>query len=221
MVELSQRECEYLSWALKGKTAWETAVILGTSESTAHKMLQSATKKLGAPNKSIAARMALELGLIHMDGTWMEERARARIAAAMDMPPSNWCGHDSRTPEHDPCTWSSVTVTEEEARCIEFDHVATLEAKVPAAGIIENSRCGYTVWASRVMAGLAMMRWDWVAMASGVVLAVDPLCIHSNMFVLSGRSEFSHESKQKLLLACMVGQLDWQRKVAELFPSKD
>lgn len=61
---LTPREKECLRWALLGKSAWETGEILGISQHTVAKMLQTARAKLDAPNKQAAARYASMLGLL-------------------------------------------------------------------------------------------------------------------------------------------------------------
>jgi DNA-binding CsgD family transcriptional regulator len=61
---LSPREKECLLWALRGKSAWETATILGISEHTVVKIVRSAALKLEAPNKQAAAYKAMKLGLL-------------------------------------------------------------------------------------------------------------------------------------------------------------
>ncbi|MEM7520803.1 MAG: LuxR family transcriptional regulator [Pseudomonadota bacterium] len=63
-IELSEREKECLSWTLEGKTAGETATILGISTSTVNQHASSAAGKLGSLNKHHAAVQALRLKLI-------------------------------------------------------------------------------------------------------------------------------------------------------------
>ncbi|WBO23156.1 helix-turn-helix transcriptional regulator [Sphingomonas abietis] len=63
---LSSRERECLFWAMSGKTAWETSVILGISRRTVEFHLANAVKKLGAVNKHQAALMALNQGLFKL-----------------------------------------------------------------------------------------------------------------------------------------------------------
>lgn len=61
---LTPRELECLRWTFTGKTAWEVAHILGISEATAARHLNSATRKLDCVNKHQAVLKALRLGLI-------------------------------------------------------------------------------------------------------------------------------------------------------------
>lgn len=56
---LSARESECLLWAAKGKTIWETGVILGLSENTIREYLANAMKKLSANNKVEAVAKAV------------------------------------------------------------------------------------------------------------------------------------------------------------------
>lgn len=61
---ITGRELEVLQWTADGKTAWEVGAILGVSEHTVTKHLESAKNKLGCVNKRQAAIQALRLGLI-------------------------------------------------------------------------------------------------------------------------------------------------------------
>ena len=63
-IKLSDREVECLRWASFGKTAKETAVILGKSSRTIEFHLNKAMKKLGAVNKVQAAFLAIDQNLI-------------------------------------------------------------------------------------------------------------------------------------------------------------
>ena len=64
VVPLSPREAECLRWAADGKTSWETSVILSLSESTVESYLRTATRKLGAANRTQAVARALRRGII-------------------------------------------------------------------------------------------------------------------------------------------------------------
>lgn len=61
---LSEREIECLHWVSLGKTAWETATIMGRSQRTVEFHLINATRKLSASNKIHAAVIAVRKGLI-------------------------------------------------------------------------------------------------------------------------------------------------------------
>ncbi|WP_326525677.1 helix-turn-helix transcriptional regulator [Sphingomonas sp.] len=61
---LSDREGECLAWVSIGKTAWETAVILGISARTVEFHLHNATRKLGAVNKVHAVALAIRAGML-------------------------------------------------------------------------------------------------------------------------------------------------------------
>lgn len=63
-VSLSPRERECLLWVAEGKTAWETAVILGLSEHTVRCYLESARHKLGAANNTHAVNKASKANLL-------------------------------------------------------------------------------------------------------------------------------------------------------------
>lgn len=62
--KLSLREIECLSWASAGKTAWETSVILGISESTVIFHIENAKKKLSATNLPHAVLIASRANII-------------------------------------------------------------------------------------------------------------------------------------------------------------
>ena len=62
--KLSPRERECLLWVAEGKTAWETAVILGLSEHTVRCYLESARHKLGATNNTHAVNKAGKASLL-------------------------------------------------------------------------------------------------------------------------------------------------------------
>ena len=61
---LTPRELDVLRWTMDGKTAWETAVLLGIAERTTVQHLQNAMKKLNCNSKHQAVLKALRLGLI-------------------------------------------------------------------------------------------------------------------------------------------------------------
>jgi len=63
-VHLTPRELECLRWVSVGKTAWETATIIGRSSRTVEFHLINAGRKLGAINKVHAVVLAVRLGLI-------------------------------------------------------------------------------------------------------------------------------------------------------------
>jgi DNA-binding CsgD family transcriptional regulator len=60
-VRLTPRERQCLYWAHQGKSTWETACILGISESTTSKHLNSAIRRLNCVNKTQAVAVALRL----------------------------------------------------------------------------------------------------------------------------------------------------------------
>ena len=61
---LTPRELECLRWIACGKTSWETAKILGVSESTVIFHLRNSTTKLGATNRPQAVAKALMCSLL-------------------------------------------------------------------------------------------------------------------------------------------------------------
>jgi len=63
---LTQRERDLLSWAAGGKTAWQSSVIVGLSESAVKKHLAAAGARLGARTRTQAVALALARGLIQL-----------------------------------------------------------------------------------------------------------------------------------------------------------
>ncbi|WP_372422081.1 autoinducer binding domain-containing protein [Salinarimonas chemoclinalis] len=63
-MKLSRREREVLDWASRGKTSWETSVLLGLSEKTVNFYLRNACQKMNAATKVQAAAQAVREGLI-------------------------------------------------------------------------------------------------------------------------------------------------------------
>lgn len=63
---LSPREGQVLSWAAKGKTAWETAQILGISEATVVFYLKNVMAKLGVVTKPQAVAKAIRGNLLRL-----------------------------------------------------------------------------------------------------------------------------------------------------------
>jgi len=61
---LRDREIDVLSWAAKGKTANETAVILGLGRETVTSHMTSACRRLGAANKTHAVALAVQRRLV-------------------------------------------------------------------------------------------------------------------------------------------------------------
>jgi LuxR family transcriptional activator of conjugal transfer of Ti plasmids len=63
---LSIREKECLLWAAKGKSSWDTGMILGISENTVNFHIKNAMRKLDSRSRTVAAIKALRLGLIEL-----------------------------------------------------------------------------------------------------------------------------------------------------------
>ena len=64
--QLNEKETAALAWAATGKTAWETAQILGLSERSVTHHIQSSCVKLQAANKTHAVALALQERLIEL-----------------------------------------------------------------------------------------------------------------------------------------------------------
>ena len=63
--DLSPREREVLKWAAGGKTAWETAHVLGVSERAIRLYTENAMAKLGAKTKTQAVAIAINNRIIN------------------------------------------------------------------------------------------------------------------------------------------------------------
>jgi DNA-binding CsgD family transcriptional regulator len=61
---ITLREADCLLWTARGKSAWETAVILGVSERTVNFHVENARRKLDAQSKTQAVVRAIMLNLI-------------------------------------------------------------------------------------------------------------------------------------------------------------
>lgn len=62
---LSPRERECLQWTAAGKTSWEISSILNLSQNTTDDYIASATRKLGAANRTQAVAEGIRRGIIH------------------------------------------------------------------------------------------------------------------------------------------------------------
>ena len=63
--DLSPREREVLQWAADGKTAWETAQLLGVSERAIRLYTENAMNKLRAKTKTQAVAIAVKNDMLH------------------------------------------------------------------------------------------------------------------------------------------------------------
>jgi DNA-binding CsgD family transcriptional regulator len=60
---LSPRQRDVLFWAANGKSAWETAQVLGLKEATVKSYIANTCAKLGADNKTHAVAIVISRGL--------------------------------------------------------------------------------------------------------------------------------------------------------------
>jgi LuxR family transcriptional regulator, quorum-sensing system regulator BjaR1 len=61
---LTDRERETLTWTARGKSSWDTSMILGVSERTVNWYIANASRKLGAVNRTQAVVLAMQAGEI-------------------------------------------------------------------------------------------------------------------------------------------------------------
>lgn len=62
---LTQRECEVVTWASQGKSAWEIGEILHITQRTAEQHLANAASKLGAVNRTHTVAIAIRNKIIN------------------------------------------------------------------------------------------------------------------------------------------------------------
>ena len=63
-ITLTRREKEALQWSIKGKSSWEISRIFDCTEAGVNYHFSNIRRKFGVSSRWVAARMALELGLI-------------------------------------------------------------------------------------------------------------------------------------------------------------
>jgi len=204
--ELTPREREYLRWTLRGKTAWETGVILGTSKHTAAKMLRSATSKLGANNKCAAAFKAFQLGLISYEDD--DERTPSQSAQTGRRP------QHASVPDVDswPCVWLSL----EDISELTLQHDDTSQLPMPVdAGIGAATTYGCTTWSAQTRSGRVGIQWNWVE-TDGIVVMENPMALVSNAAMRLRCQVPTFESSLMLHLLSTINQLPWQEDVLKV-----
>lgn len=73
---ITLREVEVLTWVARGKSAWEIGKILGITKRTVDEHARSATKKLGAANRTEAIALALRRYIIELEPAQRSARQR-------------------------------------------------------------------------------------------------------------------------------------------------
>ncbi|MEJ6003692.1 helix-turn-helix transcriptional regulator [Paucibacter soli] len=197
LYSLTKREREYLLWALRGKTAKETAKLLGASPNTASKMLRAAVVKMDAPNKFVAAMKASRLGMLEIVS--IDSQADAARASAS--------GHPGVLPV-DPTTWPAVLIPLESVESLQFEHV---ETQIFDSDSLSNTASppplvGYSFWSVDTPSGYIGLCWFWTVISFGVTALWDPMSIHSNLVATSS----GLGSSNRHVLASLVSRLPWQ-----------
>jgi DNA-binding CsgD family transcriptional regulator len=82
--QLSPRELEILTWAAKGKTYSETALILDVSFATIHTNITNLKLKMNAANIAHAVARGYEIGILELS---MAEPRRIIVAATLSQTP--------------------------------------------------------------------------------------------------------------------------------------
>lgn len=200
-------------WTLRGKTAWETGVILGIAESTVVKIARSASLKLGAPNKRCAALKAMKLGLLD------EAEVPAECVAAAALGVDTGTGH----PACDPQCWSRVGVQPGVLASLTFTHLATdcvekdvAQPPARADGIAQTfSLRGRTTWQSNLSDAHLYLQWVWVIDEGGVMLIENPLNIATNIDMPAVGEQ--GQNPRAVLLECLsvIHRLDWHELVRQ------
>ncbi|MCE6958340.1 LuxR family transcriptional regulator [Cereibacter sphaeroides] len=62
--QLTRREAEVMQWAIRGKSAWDTATLMGLSERTVHFYVRNVCSKLGVSTKTQAVARVVREHLI-------------------------------------------------------------------------------------------------------------------------------------------------------------
>lgn len=211
-------------WTLRGKSAWETAVILGISEHTVVKILRSATGKLDAPNKQSAALKAMMLGLLdEAEQLTPRSESPGRPAKAHGASPGPDTAASTTTdPRCDLQAWPAVEVAPGTLAQLAFTHLATdcIETSqssavhAPAAISPALSTRGRTTWTADLRGATVLVQWHWVIEQSGIVLIENPLAVTTNAF-MSCDARVAQPPERPLLLECMrvIHLLGWHEVV--------
>ncbi|WP_292255492.1 LuxR C-terminal-related transcriptional regulator, partial [Mesorhizobium sp.] len=63
---LTPREKECILWTARGKSSWETGIIMHISSNTVNFHVKNAMRKLNAANRTVAAMKAVSFGIIEL-----------------------------------------------------------------------------------------------------------------------------------------------------------
>jgi hypothetical protein len=94
---------------------------------------------------------------------------------------------------------------------VPFHHLGT-HVTMPSDAYCPLS--GQTIWAASAAEGEAGMAWDWVQVARGVVALADPMCVVTNLRLLSDDGEVLTAHASARFLNELVHALPWQHEVA-------
>lgn len=73
VIGLTDRQRECVRWAMRGKTAWETSIIMGISRETVIDHLRDARARYGGPARSLLYFHVLKDGALCLDDILLEE----------------------------------------------------------------------------------------------------------------------------------------------------
>jgi DNA-binding CsgD family transcriptional regulator len=202
---LTPREKECLLWTLRGKSAWETATILGISEHTVVKIVRSATRKLDAPNKQSAAIRAMKLGLL-------DSRDAAHHGSLSPQ--------SAGDPRCDAASWQPVQLPVGALLQLAFTPVVTDGIERVAQASWGPMAGGYvlrgrTTWQAFCEGAPVFLQWAWTLEDSGIMLLMDPLGVKTNARVQAAESDALHDRPLVLECMCAIHCLDWQETVRE------
>jgi hypothetical protein len=92
-------------------------------------------------------------------------------------------------------------------------HLRHLGTRVTHAGDQVRRTAGQTLWAAQADDRQAGMAWDWIQLSRGVVAMADPLCVITNMRLLSPDGDLLPPLESMRHLNELVRALPWQDEV--------
>lgn len=114
-------------------------------------------------------------------------------------------------------SWPSVFCQANAGSALGLVHLGT---RITHRGTANTPPSGQTLWGQRTKgsppAGLA---WDWVEIGNGVVTMVDPMCVVTNLLLLSEAGEVLTAYQSAMHLNRLVRDLPWQDEVWRLLRS--
>jgi hypothetical protein len=104
-----------------------------------------------------------------------------------------------------PLLWQAESVTQ-----LQLFHLGT---RVLSPGDSTQPSIGQTVWGARSDDGEAGVAWDWIQIMPGVIAIADPMCVITNLQLLSPEGEVLTAWEAARHLNEIVHALPWQQEV--------